>query len=109
MCNGKTSSGLLSNLALKTYLSKIPLLGQILFERYKMNEIEIKFLLLGDTFMPEMHLRQPGFNYIACELFPKNKERIQKFKETENSRYIRQNELCVSGWEIAKTLVAESC
>ena len=40
-----------------------------------------------------MHLRQPGFTYIACGPFTKNKERIQKFKETGDSRYIYQNEL----------------
>ena len=28
---------------------------------YKMNEIVNKFSLAGDKFMPEMHLRQPGF------------------------------------------------
>ena len=33
--------------------------------------------LAGDNFMPEIHLRQPG--YSACQPFPKNKERIQKF------------------------------
>ena len=38
--------------------------------------------------MPEMHLRQPGLNYSACGPFRKNKERIQNFKETEDSRYI---------------------
>ena len=42
--------------------------------------------------MPEMHLRQPGFTYIACGPFTKNKERIQKFKETGDS-CIYQNEL----------------
>ena len=47
----------------------------------------------GDKFMPEIHLRQPGFTYSACEPFTKNKERIQKFKETGDSRYIYQNEL----------------
>ena len=40
-----------------------------------------------------MHLRQPRRNYSACGLFTKNKERIQKFKETGDSRYIYQNEL----------------
>ena len=30
-----------------------------------MNKIINKFLLEGDKFMPEMHLRQPGFNYSA--------------------------------------------
>ena len=58
-----------------------------------MNEIVNKFLLLGDRVMPQMHLRQPGFTNSACGPFTKNKERMQKFKETENSLYIYQNEL----------------
>ena len=53
-----------------------------------MNEIVKKFLLAGDKFMPEMHLRQPEFTYNACGPFTKNKERIEKFKETGDSRYI---------------------
>ena len=40
-----------------------------------MNEIVHKFLLAWDKFMPEMHLRQPGFIYSACGTFTKNKER----------------------------------
>ena len=56
---------------------------------YKMNEIVNKFLLaVGDRFMPEMHLRQPQFVYSACGPFTKNKERIQKFKETRDASYI---------------------
>ena len=43
--------------------------------------------------MTEMHLRQPGFAQSACGSFTKNKERIQKLKETGDSRYIYQNEL----------------
>ena len=43
--------------------------------------------------MPEKHLRQPGFIYSACGPFTKNKERIHKFKETGDSRYIYQNKL----------------
>ena len=43
--------------------------------------------------MPEMHLRQPGFTYGACGPFTKNKERIQKFKETGDTNYIYKNEL----------------
>ena len=39
-----------------------------------MNEIVNKFLLAGDKFMPEMHLKQPGFTYSACGPFAKNKE-----------------------------------
>ena len=52
-----------------------------------------KILLAWHKFMPEMHLRQPGFAYNACEPFTKNKERIKKFKETGDSKYIYQNEL----------------
>ena len=58
-----------------------------------MNQIVHKFLLAGDTFMPEMHLKQPGFTYRACEPFTKNKQRIQKFMQTGDSRYIYRNEL----------------
>ena len=47
-----------------------------------MNEIVNKFLLAGDKSMPEMHLKQPGFTDSACGPFTKNKERMQKFKET---------------------------
>ena len=52
-----------------------------------------KFLLAGDKFMPEMHLKQPGFTYSPCGPFTKNKERIQKFKETGDTDYIYKNEL----------------
>ena len=58
-----------------------------------MNEIVNKFLLAGDKFMPEMHLKQPEFAYNACGPFTKKKERIQKFKEKEDKRYIYKNEL----------------
>ena len=58
-----------------------------------MNEITNKFLLAGDKFMPEMHLKQARFTYSACEPFIKNKERIQKFKETGDTSYIHKNEL----------------
>ena len=47
-----------------------------------MNEIFNKFLLAGDKFIPEMHLKQPGFTYSACGPFTKIKEGTQKFKET---------------------------
>ena len=58
-----------------------------------MNEIVNKFLLAGDKFIPEIHLREPGLKYSACGAFTKNKEIIQKIKETRDSRYIYQNEL----------------
>ena len=43
--------------------------------------------------MPEMHLKQPGLTYSACGPFTKNKERIQKFKETGDTSCIYKNEL----------------
>ena len=58
-----------------------------------MNEIINKFLLVGDKFMPEMHLRQPGVTYSACGPFTKNKERIDKFMTTGNTDFIYKNEL----------------
>ena len=39
-----------------------------------MNEIVNKFLLAGDKFMPEMHLKQPRFTCSACGPFTKNKK-----------------------------------
>ena len=58
-----------------------------------MNEIVNTFLLTGDNFMPEMHLKQPGFTYSACRRSTKNKEWIQKFKETGHTNYIYKNKL----------------
>ena len=58
-----------------------------------MNEIINKFLLVGDKFMPEMHLKQPGSTYSACVSFTKKKERIEKFMKTGNTDFIYKNEL----------------
>ena len=58
-----------------------------------MNNIINKFLLAGDKFMPEMHIRQPRFVYSACEPFTRHKERIKKFKQTGDTRYIYRNDL----------------
>ena len=52
-----------------------------------------KLLLAGDKSMSKIHLKQPGFTRSACGPFTKNKERIQKFKETGDARYIYRNEL----------------
>ena len=57
------------------------------------NEIVNRFLLAGDTFMHDMHLKQPGFIYSTYRPFTKNKERIQKFKETGDTKYIYKDEL----------------
>ena len=49
------------------------------------------FLLAGDKFMPEIHLRQQGFTYCACRSSKKKTKKEYKFKETEDSRSIYQN------------------
>ena len=63
------------------------------FRTYRNEEIINKFLLAGDKFMPEMHLKQPGFTYSTCGSFTKNKERIENFMQTGNTDFIYKNEL----------------
>ena len=58
-----------------------------------MNEIVNKFLMAGDYFMSEMHLKQPGFTNRACGSFTKNKERIEKFMKTGNTDFSYKNDL----------------
>ena len=49
--------------------------------------------MVGGKFIPEMHLSQSKFTYTICRLFTKDKEQIQKLKETKDSTYNDQNEL----------------
>ena len=58
-----------------------------------MNNVINKFLLVGDKFMPEIHLRQAQFTYSACGPFTKHEQGIQKFKETGDTNYVYKNEL----------------
>ena len=58
-----------------------------------MNKIVNKLLLAGDKFMPELHLRPPGFTYSVCGPFTKYCERIQKFREIGNFKHLCRNEL----------------
>ena len=58
-----------------------------------MNKIENKFLLAGDKFMPEMHLKQPGFTYSPCGPCTRNKEIIEKFMRAGNTDFIYKNKL----------------
>ena len=58
-----------------------------------MNEIVNRFLLVEDNFLPEIHLKQPGFTYSVYCPFTKNKERIEKVMQTENTNFIYKNEL----------------
>ena len=52
--------------------------------RYKMNEIVNKFLIDGDKFMPEMHLREPGITYIVLvDDLPKIKKECKYLKKQD--------------------------
>ena len=52
-----------------------------------------KFLWTREKSMPELHLKQPGFNYNACGSFTKHRERIQKFRKKGNLKHLYRNEL----------------
>ena len=58
-----------------------------------MNETVNKFLLLEDKFIPDMHLKKPGFTYSTCGRFTKSKERIENFMQTGSTDFIYRNEL----------------
>ena len=78
---------LLSNLGIKTPLSKIPLLNVL--RCIKINEIVNKFLPGGDKFTLKMYLKQPG----VCRQFTINKERIKKITQAENTDFIYKSKL----------------
>ena len=61
-------------------------------QRIKMNEIVKNLLLVGDKFMPGIHLKQLGFTYSASGSFTKNKQGIEKLRQTGNT-FIYRNEL----------------
>ena len=81
-------------MALAKFLS-VKLLYYVLYSvlKHKINKIVNKVLLKRDKFLHKMYLRQPGFTGSSCEPFAKNKERIQKFKETVDSKHFYQNKL----------------
>ena len=56
-----------------------------------MNKINHTFLLTGDKFMPELHLKQPRFTISACGQFTKHRQRVQKFRETGNLKRLYRN------------------
>ena len=60
-----------------------------------MNKTGNTFLLAGNQFMPEMHLKRPGFTYSACGSFTRNQERIEKFMQTGNIDYIYKREIVI--------------
>ena len=66
---------------------------ELLNDYFKMNKIINKFLF-RDTFMPEQHLKQPGYTYYsACGQFTKHCERIQKFIEIGDLKHLYRSEL----------------
>ena len=74
-----------------------------------MDEI-IEFLLARDKFMSQTYFRQPavhskpGFTFISCRSFTKDKKWIQKLKIREDSRYFYQNELDIDCFEHEKDM-----
>ena len=46
-----------------------------------MNEIVDKFLLAGNIFMPETHLKQPGFTYSTCGHLLKTKKEFTNHEQ----------------------------
>ena len=59
-----------------------------------MNKIVNKFLLAGDKFMPELHLKDPKVGtYSACGPFTKTRERLERFKKTGDVTNIYKNQL----------------
>ena len=101
ICNNKKSkfisqgSGLFNSLGLNTLQNRMKnALRNVLDNKIiNMNNIINKFLLAGNKFMPEMHLRQPQFVYSACGPFTRHKERIKEFKRTGDTRLLYRNEL----------------
>ena len=58
-----------------------------------MNELANKFLLAGDKFQPEMHLKQPRFTYSAGGLFlKKTKKEFKDLKKQKIIKYIYRKE-----------------
>ena len=48
-----------------------------------MNEIVKKNLLVGDKFIPEMHLRQPGLHIVLLDHSEKTKKAYKNLKKQE--------------------------
>ena len=59
-----------------------------------MNEIVNKFLLAGDKFTPEIHLKQSGFTYSPCDhLLEINKEYKNLKKQEIQDIFTRMNKI----------------
>ena len=58
-----------------------------------MNKNIYKFLFTGDRFMLELHLNEPGFTYSSCRPLTEHREKVQRFRETDNLKYLYRNKL----------------
>ena len=72
-----------------------------------MNNIINKFLLTGEKFMPELHLKQPGFTYIVFVPFTKLHERIQKFREAGNLKHLYRNTAHSDSKDLTKGTISD--
>ena len=54
-----------------------------------MYNIVNKFLLDGDRWTPEIHLKQPEFTYSACEPFNKNLKKQEETQDVYLQKWIR--------------------
>ena len=57
-----------------------------------MNKISNNILLNGEKYIPELHLKQPGYTYSVCGPFTKHRERIETIRETCNLKRLYRNE-----------------
>ena len=88
------AKGLLSNLGIRTPLSKVPILGDILFWMHiKMNEIVNKFLLAGDKFMPEMYLNNRDLLTVLVDHLQKPKKELKNLKKQEKQTILTKMNL----------------
>ena len=59
-----------------------------------MNKIIKRFLLTGEKFMPELHLKQQAFTYNACGPFTKHREIIRNLeKQVIQNIYTETNQI----------------
>ena len=75
-------------------------------------------MLTSKKFMPELHIRQPGFNYCPFGPFLRHGKRIQKFRKIGQINRICKNELdeacfahdvaCSNSKDLAKRTVSEN-
>ena len=72
-----------------------------------MNKISNKLLLTADKFMPDFHLKQPGFTYRACGPFTKHCERIKKFREMDKACF-SHDAACSDSKDLAKRTMSDN-